>query len=657
MWQTCLLPDAFARAFAPIPPEPIWQWAEKEVWLDSKEAAEAGNYRSAKTPWTRRLQDLVRDPRMFVVDYTDPAKPVWTVERCREVDVKKSSQSGFSEACLNGIRWKAKYRPQNVIYSIDTREEAKNISARLLPSLQKIDADIFTGDDDDIGTLTMRLRAMDIWFFGSFSSGKFANKQAPLVIADELEEHGQAKGDAATHVNLESRKKTASNGLQINLSKPKRRNGPIARLFETGNQEEFHIRCPHCDKLQWLTFWPEEKKIPFAETLSLVEIDGLSAWLPDPLPLGQVRTVKTGHVAFDHCKNHLGEWDELRILRDAHHVCGYCGERISEEDKPRLVADALWLPTAVGSPGIVSQHISDLYSADAESSTGQIVLHFLRAKKNGRVGLQGFLNHRLGLELHEEANRTRDTDIKAAIAGQTEGDKVQPYRKGTLPFDPAILILGSDVGASYAKWSLIASDTDYEDIAVIDWGEELDPESIAELMNKSTWVFGEKKYRITLGFIDAKYRRPEVNRACLNVPGMALVKMNRLTPVAGLGGTAARSIRQWSHHRVPSYPKNFRQLTFNDREAKNDLYISTIKKRKTRIYFPTDTGLPVHAQFVAELCAERLEEDENGVLTWNPHPGANHWGDCVKVAHQGLRFLTRGAEYAGPEAPEDTPAE
>lgn len=661
MWQTSLLPDAYARAFAPIPPDPIWLWAEKNVWLESKEATESGPYRSAKTPWTRRLQEIYRDPRMFVVDYTDPERPVWTVVDCSELNAKKSSQSGFSEACLNGIRWSATYRPRNHIYAIDTREEAKNISSRLLPSLHKIQADIFTGDDDDIGTLTMRLRAMDIWFMGSFSAGKFANKQAPVVISDELEEHARSRGDTSTDRNLASRNKTADDGLQINISKPKRKGGPIARLFALGNQEEFFIRCPSCDRLQWITFEPETKDTPFDFTapLMFVEIDGLSAWLPVPLPLGQSSKIQTGRIVFDHCKNHLGQWDELRILRDSYTECAYCQARIDDDEKHRAVSSALWLPTAVGSPGIVSQHINDFYSRDAKSSTGRIVLEFLRDKKNGRSGLQGFLNHRCGLELREEANETHAADIIANIAGRPGCEKLPAYKKGTLPFDPAILILGSDVGGNYAKWALIAADDQYQDAAVIDWGEEVDPQAIAEIMLNTLWDFGTARYKITLGLMDAKFRRTDVNRACLNVPGQVAKKMNRLTPVAGLGGNAVRTTRNWSHHPIPSYPKNFRQLTFSDREAKNDLYISTLKKKKTRLYFPSDlvdsSGQIVnsHEDFVSELTAEKLEDQDDGTLRWKEHPGANHWGDCVKVAVLGLRFLMRGAQFT--TAPAESP--
>ena len=60
MFLSEILPEAFARVFEPIPDDPIWKFADENVWLVSQSAAEAGPYRSAKTPWTRKLQEVAR---------------------------------------------------------------------------------------------------------------------------------------------------------------------------------------------------------------------------------------------------------------------------------------------------------------------------------------------------------------------------------------------------------------------------------------------------------------------------------------------------------------------------------------------------------------------------------------------------------------------
>jgi len=132
-WRTGLVPQIFRRAFADPPSEEIWEWADENVWLANEDAAEPGPYRSAKTTWTRRLQELFRHPYRYCYDR---AAKQWVPVRISKIIVQKSSQSGFSEACFNGIRWRATFRPRNVIFAIDSEAEAKKVARRVLRSLQ-----------------------------------------------------------------------------------------------------------------------------------------------------------------------------------------------------------------------------------------------------------------------------------------------------------------------------------------------------------------------------------------------------------------------------------------------------------------------------------------------------------------------------------------
>lgn len=681
LFSTSLLPEAFATAFAPLPDKKLWQWADENVWLENREAAEAGPYRSAKTPWTRRIQELWQTPEMLVFDFKANR---WIKQRVTEITVMKSSQSGYTEAVLNGIRYTSSFRPQNVIYTVDTRETARDISQRLESSLQKLEGDIFTGDDDDVGTFVMRLRAMSVWFQGSFSMGKFASKMAPRVVSDESEEQGSDSTDTSTDTALKSRKKTADDGLYVALCKPKRKKGPIHRGFLRGNQEHQFITCPHCSYRQIPTFFRNEDgqepaETPFSEETMEVKDEQTGAVLaimPVPLPRGQTRKLRTGRLVFEHCKDFLGTYDKNEILRDTYYECGHCRGRIDEHEKSRLAAVAIWMPTAIGDPGIVSQQQNDLLSTDANSSWGHIVLEYLAAKREGRRELQGFYNHRLGLPWSDEVNKTAESDIKANIAGITlyrcdapnkEGHMTRkvfdrfdaaekyveevkrtreftveivpsvcpPYQRGTIPFIPRGLVLGSDVGGNYAKWAIGAVMPNWEDIAIIDWGHELDPSAVAEIFQFHRWpcsVDG-KQYVPSGGFIDAKHRKTDTLKACLSVPGL------KLMPTAGEGGQAARNLKVFAESQVQGWPPGFKRLTYNDREAKDEMYIVRIKKKHRRLFFPLD--VESDPEFVAECCAEELIEDENARTKWNEYPPPNHYGDCVKDIITGVRYLTR----------------
>src|SRR5262252_7049081 len=134
--QTAWLPELFARIFADRPEQRIWEWADGDnVFLDATMADEPQFYRSANTPWTRRIQELCQHP-------------YHNGHRIRKIVVKKSSQSGFTEAVLNAIRWFVKFAPRNVIYAINSVVEALNIRNRLVKTFEKLGERIFTGNED-----------------------------------------------------------------------------------------------------------------------------------------------------------------------------------------------------------------------------------------------------------------------------------------------------------------------------------------------------------------------------------------------------------------------------------------------------------------------------------------------------------------------------
>lgn len=728
-----LLAIAIARAFSPPPDVPIWAWADGKapghpgVWLQSEDAAESGPYRSEKTVWTRRIQELPRRPFMWCWSYDEKR---WVRAQITQVNIQKSTQSGFTEAILNVIRWMAHFLTRNVLYAIDTIEEAKKIARRLLRSLKSMHTksssggaaanrptgSVFTGDPDDIKSTEFILRGMELIFVGSFARGKFANKQAWLTVNDEIEEHDVAVGETSTTRDSFYRGKTHDDGLQFNLGKPKLEGGPINVLFKRGNREEFHIDCPHCGHAQPLTHRSEEYDSPFADQLDYVdretgEIIGivgkgkppkkLHVILPRPLKLGETRKVKTGRFVYDHCRDLMGNWDELKILTEIFFECARCKGKIEEHQKHQLCLEAGdrdpemlgWLPTAIGAPGIVSQHMSDLLSTDRKSSWGIIIQDLINAKKEGPKELQGVINNRFGNAWAEQLNKTEVSDIRENVAGKTlwmvdyptdlgfkrdvfideSQAKVvvaavtaagnipvlapsycKPYKRGHIPFIPTNFLLGSDVGGNYARWVVIAPAPNQVDCAVIDWGDELDPDGIGEIVLNQTWpcLVDGKRRRIGMGFIDVHFRTTDVLKSCWYVFQQS--KAHRLIPTAHIGGIAARSTRAWNWQQIQGYRgkqfnhKSFKQLGYNFRDSMNDVFINCIQRKNRRIWFPIELGkedrqlTPDERQFILELTSDELLEDRNGKKHWaDPPPGPNHYGAALRNAITGLRFLTR----------------
>lgn len=592
LFQNDWFPAIVARIFAARPGEFIFQFAE-QFFLSSKMAAEACFYRSSKTPWTRRLQYLVQHP-------------FHNGRRIRKIVVKKCSQSGFTEAVLNCIRWFAKYAPRNVIYAINSAVEAVNIRDRLMDTLTALGEEIFTGDDDDIGRLKLSLRHMIVWFFGSFTAGSFANKQAPFCVSDEAEEHAVIAGDTATVVNLDSRMKDAEEGLHVVLSKPKLEivkdgkitGGVICSEHAAGNQEIYLVPCPHCGT------WQE---------------------------------IEWSRIKYGHCKDLLGQWDFGRVLNETYLQCvaTHCDKPITEDYKEAMVNHERslvppmfgWFPTAGGpdcDPEVISQHMSDLYSLSKSVSWGRIAIRMIKATTHS--ARQGVYNHNLGLGYRLGAVKTEAIDILKCRS---------PYKRGEIPFAPVALLLGGDVGKSNAPW-VVGAMNESNDLAVVDWGSEIHPDGLAEIVNTAEYPCRAdgKRYKIEQGALDAKHRHEDSYAACMKA---AL----RLWPVMGGGGRQGSRLAL-AASTLPTYPKWLVLISFNDRDFKTELYTERIKRelppdlseaeaaalRDTmpRLLVPEN----VTNDFIVQLTNEELKEDmETGKMEW-VRTGPNHFGDCVK---------------------------
>jgi hypothetical protein len=350
-----------------------------------------------------------------------------------------------------------------------------------------------------------------------------------------------------------------------------------------------------------------------------------------------------------------------------------------------MIDRGIWLPLEINSsPGIVSQHMSDYYSEDELSSWGKIADEYIQARHSlDPQRLQDFYNHRSGKAYSEESAATKADDIYNNIAGRSvwfvdspnsEGQIVRnifhdqasadrlaagnaerqlitpvihsacpAYARGTIPFEPArskpgappVLILGSDVGGNYARWVMVALHSNLSDIAVIDWGEELDPDAVRSVLQNKTWPIRQtsEKCRGITGWMDARWRPGDVYKACIASRGMMI-------PTKGLGGAAAINVKLWSFVRVPTFHERFRELHYNDQRAKDALYFDRIKKMRRRCWFPIDVS--EDETFVEELCAERQKRDRRGRLVWDDENSApNHYGDSLKEAVIGLDFMRR----------------
>lgn len=632
-WRWNILPAIFAAAFAPKPNLPLPVWASLQgkahgggVYLDRRMTTRPGFYNPDEYPWTWELQEIIRTGEVWEKEVggatviVDSGTEGATLARVFQVDVMKGTQTGVTESALNGVRYFAVHDPRNVIFAIDNARQAGEVNEiRLQPTLKRLGQKIFTDNQDDAGKFILKLRRMIVWFLGSYNEASATQKMAETVILDELEEHGNADVN-----DWRSRMKTSDRRLLVAMSKPKFTGGPIDREYRNGSMHVPEIPCPHC---------------------------------------GEFQQLEQDNMKFSHCKNVLGEWDFDRVLRETYFECVHCKKPIEERHKRwfndrsrrrwrRTNFSATNAPLGArktAEPNHISFKLPDFYSYDDSVSWGRLAIEYINSKGDPEKR-RTYANHH-GADPYEiKVVKLEISNILILRAN---------YPRAVCPWLPRAIVLGSDVGLGYVKWVVLALRITQEyhgECALLDYGLVREPDDILRLMEKQTYLCAEdnKSYSITLGGMDEKYETLKVQQACLK-------SQRRLWPTAGIGSDV--TIKSIGFTQIPGAPPWFGFISYNDRDAKHDLYTDRIGSwaHWRELGCPSDPKLqPIgpplhyfqelsdapnspHLEFLNEHTKERLVEVP-GVHARRQFVfkrfGPNHWPDAIKVALVMWRYFT-----------------
>lgn len=591
------------RCFQPTPTEPAWQWARENVWLDEKQSATPGYYDPDLTPWAKEWHLL-------------PLRP-----DIREVVIMKSSRSGATEAWLNVLRWMPEHWPGNALFAINSQTKAKEVSRkRIIPTIERTAGAQLTERSDDLATLLISLKNMDIVVSGSGSSGPFMEAWYRLILLDELENHEQNQ-ETSTYDRARSRQATVPDGKLVAMSKPELAGGIIDANYIRGTQEKWMVPCPRCERRIELLF---------------------------------------EFLQFGHCKELIG-WDLARAMEDTYYQCQKCNGRINENEKRSMIMEGIWEPTpadqrrrppskraVAAEPGVASYHISDLYSLFPSVSWGFLSKEFLTShviepnegrKKYFRTNHLGWPVEPRELILEEDAVLA----LRGGVVEDRAGARVvigTPYSlcylndepHAELPFRPSLLTLTADKQADCLKFMVFAWLADGQ-AYLIDVGRVRDEDELIGLRNRPYMVagFADPVY-IYSGLVDCGYKEMDVYRACLAAQDLGF----QLHPSRGWG---------WKsdfHGKTINYKTDYcdqRTIVvreFFDHRIKVDFYLGKISKRSSpRLWIPNDLPTGV----IAEWRAERLVS-----VTINGRPvqkfehdkhahGPNDYGDCGKAQY------------------------
>lgn len=322
---------------APDPLFSVSEWADRHRVLSTREAAEAGRYRTSRVP-----------PMKAIMDAMSLSHPAQTVV------VMKASQAGFTEAANNWIGYVIHHAPGPMMAVQPTVELAKRFSKQRIDSLIEqspaIREKVSPSRDRDSGNtiLAKEFPGGILVMTGANSAPGLRSMPARYLFLDEVDSYPASAGNEGDPVELAiERTRTYGHRSKILMgSKPTERGkSKIEHEFETTNQQRYFVPCPFCNHMQWLQFerlrWEKGK--------------------PDT----------------------------------AHYECAGCEQAIPERHKTGMLADGEWRPTAESdNPQVIGFHISALYSPIGWMSWAQIAAQWeaadtdekKRSFKNGVLG-------------------------------------------------------------------------------------------------------------------------------------------------------------------------------------------------------------------------------------------------------------------------------
>jgi len=586
-----------AGHYIPRPRENAWQWGEQNILLRPEESQDfSGPWDSSRTPYTRFMMEFVTGQFGENVKFL----PGFEDQQWDEFIQMKSSQTGFTLSVLIIIAYFVAVIRKNVLYSIDSRDEARRISkSRLQPLLQDCPATKarISEDEDDLSNLTLFLQGLVIYLIGSHSEGAFANKSCSLVIVDEADVHKRPEPGMPETVDLaRDRLKASGGGKLILLSKPKTEADVTSREFRSGTMHKGFVPCPHCGHMQELVM---------------------------------------ERVRYDHCKDLAGDYDLQRVLHETFYECEMCHQAIYEhQHKPAMLEKMEIRQTNPRpQPGKLSCHISDLYSPFEKASWGRLAVEFIEAQKSV-TKLIKFVTSRLGLPWRLQTSERTASDIMNLRAG---------YARGACPIQPFFSAIAADTQDDVKKW-IRGCFARNGDLYVVDWGFTLSFEELNDLLadpiptkvpigwKPSSGMDGIETVKPLVGIIDeGGHLTTEVRRFCLRSEG-------RWWACKGRGRIQTKHTVSESIANVQG--ESLTVYHFNDDDFKKQLYVNRIgkaqrirdgKERGPTIYLPDD----LDGEFIDELMSEKLtkEKDRYGFTReiWKKDPGVpNDFGDALK---------------------------
>lgn len=345
---------AARRAIRPKAPLLVSEWADANRILSGEGSAEAGQWKTSRTPYLREIMDSLSEDSL-----------------CRKVVFMKSSQVGGTEAGSNWLGYIMAHAKGPVAVVMPTEKAMADWASQKFDPMAKdtpaISNVLATRSNraGDNSAQRKRFTGGILYFKTAGSTTELKSTSLRYAIADEVDEWDWSTLQGDPLGLLEIRQTTYHDRKLFVVSSPTMKDASrIEEQYDLGDQRRYMVPCPHCDERQRLK-WTN------------------------------IRWQKIG----------------ARVAR-AWYVCEHCGCEIDEHHKPAMLAAGRWVADNPDA-GWRSYHISAIYSPIGLGlSWAELADEWIEAQADP-AKLMRFVNTRLG---ETWADRSHDLKPNVLIA-------------------------------------------------------------------------------------------------------------------------------------------------------------------------------------------------------------------------------------------------
>lgn len=232
------------KNFAPPEDLTVSEWAERFRRLSPENAAEAGPWRTSRTPYLKEPMDAFCDPRVS------------------SIVMVAASQVGKSEFLLNCIAYAIDQDPASTMFIQPTLDDARKFSRlRIAPMIRDskpLRAKVSDVKSRDSGN-TLLQKAFPggmLTITGSNSASALASTPARYIFGDERDRWALSAGTEGDPWELaKARQATFYNKKSVEVSTPTiKGRSNIESSYFRGTQERWRHQCPECGEWHEIRF-------------------------------------------------------------------------------------------------------------------------------------------------------------------------------------------------------------------------------------------------------------------------------------------------------------------------------------------------------------------------------------------------------------------